>query len=57
MERTEPLTQEQLEGVLPAAARKLDSATLDRIDAIVPPGTSVNPIRDLPDGTALRRGT
>jgi aryl-alcohol dehydrogenase-like predicted oxidoreductase len=50
-----PRTMEHLEGLLPAADMKLDTAVLDRIDAIVPPGTSVNPIRDMPDGPALRR--
>ncbi|MEJ2760050.1 MAG: aldo/keto reductase [Gammaproteobacteria bacterium] len=50
-----PRTMEHLEGVLPAVQRKLDGAVMDRIDDLVPPGTSVNPIRDLPDGTALRR--
>ena len=49
-----PRTMEHLEGVLPAAEMKLDAAVLDRIDAIVPPGTSVNPITDMPDGPALR---
>ena len=33
-------TVEHLEGQLPAASRKLDSALLDRIDEIVPPGTN-----------------
>ena len=50
-----PRTMEHLEGVLPAAEMTLDAAVLDRIDALVPPGTSVNPIRDMPDGPALRR--
>lgn len=50
-----PRTMEHLEGVLPAAEMKLDTAVLDRIDAIVPPGTSVNPVIDMPDGPALRR--
>ena len=49
-----PRTMEHLEGVLPAAEMKLDAAVLDRIDAIVPPGTSVNPITDMPDGPAQR---
>ena len=33
-------TVEHLEGQLPAASRTLDSALLDRIDEIVPPGTN-----------------
>lgn len=51
-----PRTMEHLESVLPAAELTLDDAVLDRIDELVPPGTSINPIQDLPDGTALRRG-
>ena len=50
-----PRTQEHLEGLLPAAELRLDTGVLDRIDALVPPGSSVNPVRDLPDGTLLRR--
>jgi len=38
-----PRTMEQLEGQLPAADIVLDQALLDRIDAIVPPGTNLNP--------------
>ena len=38
-----PRTMEQLESQLPAADVVLDGALLDRIDAIVPPGTNVNP--------------
>lgn len=52
-----PRTMEHLETLLPAADLQLDTAILDRIDAIVPPGSSVNPPRDLPDGTQLRRNT
>ena len=52
-----PRTQEHLEGLLPAAELRLDTGVLDRIDALVPPGSSVNPVRDLPDGTLLRRDT
>ena len=38
-----PRTMEQLESQLGAADVGLDDALLDRIDAIVPPGRSVNP--------------
>jgi len=38
-----PRTMEQLESQLPAAGRRLDDALLDRIDEIVPPGTTINP--------------
>ena len=38
-----PRTMEHLESQLQAAEIMLDSATLDRIDAIVPPGTNLNP--------------
>jgi len=55
-----PRTMEQLESLLPAATLKLPAETLDRIDALVPPGTSLNPgFNDMPSGTtraALRRG-
>jgi aryl-alcohol dehydrogenase-like predicted oxidoreductase len=37
-----PRTMEQLESQLPAGDRRLDAALLDRIDAIVPPGTTVS---------------
>jgi aryl-alcohol dehydrogenase-like predicted oxidoreductase len=37
-----PRTMEQLDGQLPALARKLSDEVLDRIDEIVPPGTNVN---------------
>ena len=50
-----PRTLAHLEDLLPAAALKLDRETLDRIDALVPPGSSVNPPRDMPDGTLERR--
>jgi aryl-alcohol dehydrogenase (NADP+) len=36
-----PRTMEQLDDLLAGAATVLDDATLDRIDAIVPPGTEV----------------
>ncbi len=54
-----PRTPDQLEGLLAAGDLKLSAETLDRIDALVPPGTSLNPIADMPSGTtkaALRRG-
>jgi aryl-alcohol dehydrogenase-like predicted oxidoreductase len=38
-----PRTMEQLESQLPAADVVLDEALLDRIDEIVPPGTTINP--------------
>ncbi len=39
-----PRTMEQLESQLPAADVELPDDVLDRIDAIVPPGTNVNPV-------------
>jgi len=39
-----PRTMEHLESQLTTAVITLDAATLDRIDAIVPPGTNVNPV-------------
>jgi aryl-alcohol dehydrogenase-like predicted oxidoreductase len=38
-----PRTLEQLESQLPAADVVLDQSVLDRIDAVVPPGTTINP--------------
>ena len=38
-----PRTMEQLEGNLGAEEHRLDSAILDRIDQLVPPGTDLNP--------------
>jgi aryl-alcohol dehydrogenase-like predicted oxidoreductase len=38
-----PRTMEQLDSQLPAADVTLDAATLDRIDAIVAPGVTINP--------------
>jgi aryl-alcohol dehydrogenase-like predicted oxidoreductase len=38
-----PRTMEQLESQLDAAELRLDTAVLDRIDEIVPPGTNLNP--------------
>jgi aryl-alcohol dehydrogenase-like predicted oxidoreductase len=52
-----PRTMNHLEALLPAADLKLDSGVLDAIDALVPPGSNINPLRDLPDGTAQRRST
>ena len=42
-----PRTMEQLESQLAAADVVLDEAVLDRIDEIVPPGTTINPARQL----------
>jgi aryl-alcohol dehydrogenase-like predicted oxidoreductase len=39
-----PRTMEQFEGQLAAADVALDAAVLDRIDEIVPPGVTVNPV-------------
>lgn len=55
-----PRTLPQLEGLLKGAAVTLDDATLDRIDAIVPPGKNLyNPATALPPRslteTTLRR--
>ena len=41
-----PRTMEQLESQLPAAEIRLSPDVLDRIDEIVPPGTTVNPTDD-----------
>ncbi|MYW96109.1 aldo/keto reductase [Amycolatopsis rubida] len=55
-----PRTMEQLESQLPAAEAKLDAWVLDRIDEIVPPGTTINPadssfLNPALEPTALRR--
>jgi aryl-alcohol dehydrogenase (NADP+) len=53
-----PRTMDHLEGVLTAGELKLSSETLDRIDELVPPGTTLNPFADMPSGTttaAIRR--
>lgn len=54
-----PRTMDQLESLLPAGDLKLSVETLDRIDALAPPGMSTNPsFHDIPSGTtkeALRR--
>jgi aryl-alcohol dehydrogenase-like predicted oxidoreductase len=57
-----PRTMEQLESQLAAADIVLDEAVLDRIDDIVPPGTTINPVDNSFDNPALqpagrRRGT
>jgi aryl-alcohol dehydrogenase-like predicted oxidoreductase len=41
-----PRTMEHLESQLPAADVVLEEAILDRIDEIVPPGTTINPAAD-----------
>jgi aryl-alcohol dehydrogenase-like predicted oxidoreductase len=38
-----PRTMAQLDSQLPAADVALDAATLDRIDAVVRPGVTINP--------------
>lgn len=53
-----PRTLEQLEGLLPVGDLALPSDLLDRIDALVPPGTTVNPLQDVPNALgreSLRR--
>jgi aryl-alcohol dehydrogenase-like predicted oxidoreductase len=49
-----PRTMEQLESQLAAADVTLDAAVLDRIDEIVPPGTTINPVDNSFDNPALR---
>src|SRR3954466_11236846 len=49
-----PRTMEQFEGQLAAADVLLDRAVLDRIDEIVAPGTTVNPVDSSFDNPALR---
>jgi aryl-alcohol dehydrogenase-like predicted oxidoreductase len=48
-----PRTMEQLDGQLAAADVVLDRAVLDRIDEIVPPGVTVNPVDNSFDNPAL----
>jgi aryl-alcohol dehydrogenase-like predicted oxidoreductase len=48
-----PRTMEQLESQLGAADLRLDTAVLDRIDEIVPPGTNLNPADISWDNPAL----
>ena len=49
-----PRTMEQLDGQLAAADVELDAGVLDRIDAIVAPGTTVNPVDNSFDNPALK---
>jgi aryl-alcohol dehydrogenase-like predicted oxidoreductase len=49
-----PRTMEQLESQLAAAEVVLDQAVLDRIDEIVPPGTTINPADNSFDNPALQ---
>jgi aryl-alcohol dehydrogenase-like predicted oxidoreductase len=49
-----PRTMEQLESQLAAADVVLDQAVLDRIDEIVPPGTTINPVDNSFDNPALQ---
>ena len=46
-----PRTMEHLEGLLPAAELKLPGGLLDDIDRVVPPGSNINPLHDMPEGT------
>jgi aryl-alcohol dehydrogenase-like predicted oxidoreductase len=49
-----PRTMEHLESQLAAADVVLDQAVLDRIDEIVPPGTTINPVDNSFDNPALQ---
>jgi aryl-alcohol dehydrogenase-like predicted oxidoreductase len=49
-----PRTMEQLESQLVAADVVLEQAVLDRIDEIVPPGTTINPVDNSFDNPALQ---
>jgi aryl-alcohol dehydrogenase-like predicted oxidoreductase len=49
-----PRTMEQLDSQLAAADVVLDEAVLDRIDEIVPPGTTINPADNSFDNPALQ---
>jgi aryl-alcohol dehydrogenase-like predicted oxidoreductase len=49
-----PRTMDQLDSQLAAANVTLDDAVLDRIDEIVPPGTTINPLDNSFDNPALR---
>jgi aryl-alcohol dehydrogenase-like predicted oxidoreductase len=51
-----PRTLEQLEGQLAADDVVLEAAVLDRIDEIVPPGVTVNPVDDSFENPALEPG-
>jgi aryl-alcohol dehydrogenase-like predicted oxidoreductase len=48
-----PRTIEQLEGQLAAADVVLEADVLDRIDEVVAPGTTVNPVDNSFDNPAL----
>lgn len=53
-----PRTMDHLETILPASDIILAPEILDRIDALVPPGSSLNPLMDVPSATTkadLRR--
>jgi aryl-alcohol dehydrogenase-like predicted oxidoreductase len=53
-----PRTMQHLESVLGGGDLRLSPETLDRIDALCPPGTMFDPVNDLPSGStrsALRR--
>src|SRR4051794_22063234 len=52
-----PRTIEQFEGQLAAADVVLDDAVLDRIDEIVPPGVTVNPVDNSFNNPALEPAT
>jgi aryl-alcohol dehydrogenase-like predicted oxidoreductase len=41
-----PRTMEQFEDLIAGVGTKLDDATLDRIDAIVPPGEDIAPLEN-----------
>jgi len=49
-----PRTMEQLESQISAADVELSDDVLDRIDEIVPPGTTINPVDNSFDNPALR---
>ena len=49
-----PRTMEQLDGQLAAADVELDAEVLDRIDEIVAPGTTVNPVDNSFHNPALK---
>jgi aryl-alcohol dehydrogenase-like predicted oxidoreductase len=54
-----PRTMQHLESVLGGGDLELSEETLDRIDALCPPGTMFDPVNDLPSGiakSAIRRG-
>jgi aryl-alcohol dehydrogenase (NADP+) len=50
-----PRTMQHLETLLPAMEARLSTSVLDKIDALVPPGTSLNQSIDQPSGTANPR--